>query len=356
MPRKGRNIYKRKDNRWEGRVYYNGSRKYKAVYGKTYKETVEKQDKMRLEMGVVDKKDHLVSTITEQWLDDKSYTVKDGTLYSYSSKLNKHILPYFSEVYFSRLNEQMLSGFIAAKRAEGKSEKYIADMIVIIKSISAFACKRYGLPDKIRDFKNIKQTVKEPEMLNVTEQKKLQQHLLKHDDSISLGIFTGMFTGLRIGEICALKWSDIDLENGIISVSKTVQRLPNLSSGKTEVKVTTPKTPTSVRIIPIPQFLAARLEQQRQDNDSFILSSTDKPIEPRTLTNKFKRILSDADVPDIKFHSLRHAFATNCIQNSFDVKTLSEILGHSNPNITLRVYLHSSLEQKRKCMDRLKLY
>ena len=252
MPRKGRNIYKRKDDRWEARVYYNGSRKYKAVYGKTYKETVEKQDKLRLKMGVTDKKDYLISAIVNQWFEDKLYTVKESTLYSYNSKLNKHIIPYFTEIYFSRLTEQMLSGFVAAKRAEGKSEKYIADMVIIIKSISAFACKRYGLPDKIRDFKNIKQNAKEPEMLNTAEQKKLQQHLLKHNDSVSLGIFTGMFTGLRIGEICALKWSDIDLENGIISVSKTVQRLPNLSSGKTEVKVTAPKTPTSVRIFVIP--------------------------------------------------------------------------------------------------------
>ena len=355
MPRKGRNIYRRKDNRWEARVYFAGSKKYKAVYAKTYKEAAQKQDKLRFEMGITNRKDYLITTIAESWLDDKSFTVKAGTLYSYSSKLNNHILSYFSDIYFSKLTEQMLSGFIATKRAEGLSEKYISDMVIIIKSISAWAYKRYGIPDKIQSFKNIKQQPKEPEMLNREEQKKLQNYLLKRDDNISIGIFTGMFTGLRIGEICALKWSDIDTENGTISISKTLQRLPNIETGRTEVKLCTPKTATSVRTIPIPKFLVDTLNPNKQSGSCFVLSNTLKPIEPRCLTNKFKKILAETNLPPVKFHSLRHLFASNCIQNSFDIKTLSEILGHSNPNITLRIYLHSSMEQKRKCMDRLTL-
>ena len=119
MPRKGRNIYKRKDNRWEARVYYSGSRKYRSVYGKTYKETIQKQDKLRLEMGITGKKDYLFASIAESWQEDKSYTVKESTFFSYSNKLNNHILPYFLDVYFSKLNEQMLTAFISAKRAEG---------------------------------------------------------------------------------------------------------------------------------------------------------------------------------------------------------------------------------------------
>ena len=141
MPRKGRNIYKRKDNRWEARVYFAGSKKYKAVYAKTYKEAARKQDKLRLEMGITNRKDYLITTLAESWLEDKSLTVKEGTLHTYSSKLKNHILPYFSDIYFSKLTEQMLSGFIAAKRAEGLSAKYISDMVIIIKSVSAWAYK-----------------------------------------------------------------------------------------------------------------------------------------------------------------------------------------------------------------------
>ena len=355
MPRKGRNIYKRKDNRWEARVYFAGSKKYKAVYAKTYKEAARKQDKLRLEMGITNRKDYLIPTLAESWLEDKSFTVKEGTLHAYSCKLKNHILPYFSDIYFSKLTEQMLSGFVAAKRAEGLSAKYISDMVIIIKSVSAWAYKRHGFPDKIRDFKNIKQTVKEPEMLNHEEQKKLQNYLLNQNDDVAIGIFTSMYTGLRIGEICALKWSDIDIENETISISKTLQRLPNSETGRTEVKLCTPKTPTSVRTIPIPKFLVDTLEQNRQHDSHFVLSNALKPIEPRCLTNKFKKILAETDLPTVKFHSLRHLFASNCIQNNFDAKTLSEILGHSNPNITLRIYLHSSIEQKRKCMERLTL-
>lgn len=355
MPRRGRNIYKRKDNRWEARVYFNSGKKYKSVYGKTYKEAAEKQDKLRLEMGSSNNADHLFNTIAENWYIDKSFTVKEGTLFSYSTKLKKHILPYFSEILVSKLTEQMLAGFIATKRAEGLSDKYISDMVIIIKSISAWAHKRYGITNKIADFKNIKLTVKEPKMLDTTEQKKLQQHLLQQADSVSLGVFLNMFTGLRIGEMCALKWSDIDLESGIISVNKSVQRLPNSKTGKTEVKISRPKTATSVRMIPMPQFVCDRLKSLKQADNCYILSSTEKLIEPRSFTNKFKRILSDAGVSPVKYHSLRHVFATNCMQNHFDIKTLSEILGHSSPNITLKMYLHSTMEQKRNCMNRLSL-
>ncbi len=356
MPRKGRNIYKRKDNRWEARVYFAGSRKYKAVYGKTYKEASQKQDKLRLEMGITGRKDYLITTLAESWIEDKSFTVKAGTLCSYSSKLKNHILPFFSDVYFSKLNVQMLSGFIAAKRAEGLSKKYISDMVIIIKSISAWAYRRYDLPDKVRDFKNIKQTVKEPEMLNHEEQKKPQNYLLKQNDDIAVGIFTSMYTGLRIGEICALKWSDIDLENGVISVNKSVQRLPNRKTGKTEIRINTPKTAKSVRLIPIPKFLCDRLQMYKQNSDFYILSNSEKIIEPRSLTYKFKRILSEAGVSNIKYHSLRHAFATNCLRSNFDIKTLSEIMGHSSPNITLKAYIHLSMEQKRACMNKLTLF
>ena len=167
-------------------------------------------------------------------------------------------------------------------------------------------------------------------MLSAVEQKKLQQHLMERDDSISLGIFMDMFTGLRIGELCAVKWSDLDLENGVITVNKTAQRLPDsLSQRKTSVIVSTPKTANSTRTIPLPNFLLDRLKQYEKGDECYILSSSEKLIEPRSLTYKFKRILSEAGVPSVKFHSLRHAFATNCIQNHFDIKTLSEILGET---------------------------
>ena len=227
MPRKGRNIYKRKDDRWEARVCYPGSKKYKSVYGKTFKEAIAKQDKLRAEMKFPDKADHLISTLAECWLEDKKHTVKKSTFYAYLTKINKHILPYFSETRFSVLNEQVLSGFVAAKRGENLSEKYICDMVIP----------------------------------SLNEQKKLRNHLLNCDDSISLGIILGMFTGLRIGELCAVRWSDICEENDAITISKSMQRLPvmqdsnKISKNKTQVIITTPKTNTSARTKkPIPSL------------------------------------------------------------------------------------------------------
>ena len=169
------------------------------------------------------------------------------------TKITKHILPYFSETRFSVLNEQVLSGFVAAKRGENLSEKYICDMVIPIKAISSWVHQKYGVPDRIKDFRNVRPIIREPEMLSLNEQKKLRNHLLNCNDSISLGIILGMFTGLRIGELCAVRWSDICEENDAITISKSMQRLPvmqdsnKISKNKTQVIITTPKTNTSAR-------------------------------------------------------------------------------------------------------------
>ena len=161
-----------------------------------------------------------------------------------------------------------------------------------------------------------------------------------------------MFTGLRIGEICALRWSDIDLDKQLLFVNKTAQRLR--TNNKTYVKLTAPKTENSIRVIPLPTFLVKKLAEFRTDNNCFLLSGTDRIVEPRCLSYRFKRILKDANLPSVKFHSLRHTFATNCLQQKFDIKTLSEILGHANVNVTMKIYVHSSLERKIECMKLIK--
>lgn len=163
-----------------------------------------------------------------------------------------------------------------------------------------------------------------------------------------------MYSGLRIGELCALTWNDIDFKSGIIHISKALQRVPDKSGkGKTALIVTSPKSKTSVRDIPLPAFVLDILKQNRCSG--YILSGTNKPVEPRTMQNRFKAVLKECGVRSANFHLIRHTYATVCIESGFDAKTVSELLGHSNVNITLNRYVHSSMEMKKKCVAGLNL-
>lgn len=163
-----------------------------------------------------------------------------------------------------------------------------------------------------------------------------------------------LFTGMRIGETCALKWADIDFDGKVLHVTKTVQRIATYGTeSRSAVKITAPKSESSVRDIPLPDFLMDMLREYRGKDTEYILSGTEKVVEPRCFSNRYKALLKKADVPSRKFHSLRHTFAVNALHQSFDIKTLSELLDHSNANITMSVYLHSSMERKSTCMDRL---
>lgn len=163
-----------------------------------------------------------------------------------------------------------------------------------------------------------------------------------------------MTTGIRIGELCALQWKDIDLEKRILTVSKTMQRV-QIQDGdkKTKLIVTEPKSESSRRKIPIPQGMALFLEKFKGKDSEYIVSGKEKPIEPRAMQYRFQKILKNVNLPSVHFHALRHIFASTCIKLGFDVKALSELLGHSTVELTLNRYVHSSFEQKIKYMERL---
>ena len=165
-----------------------------------------------------------------------------------------------------------------------------------------------------------------------------------------LAVLLSYNMGLRIGEVCGLRWDDIDLHKGTLTIRKTVQRI--YENRKTKIYIGSPKSKCSERIIPIPGFLLPILKEYKRCE--YVLSGCEKVVEPRTLQYRFKTLLKKAKIPSVTFHSLRHSFATNCIKLGFDVKTLSEILGHSSVEITLNRYVHSSMDRKRACMDMMK--
>lgn len=200
------------------------------------------------------------------------------------------------------------------------------------------------------------------QVFTISEQRCVEETILKSRDKRSLGIMLCFYTGIRLGELCALKWSDIDFDAGILSITKTVSRTKNFSKDgkKTILAVNTPKSETSVRKIPMPAFLLKQFSQLRKcasGNDCFILSGSNTPIDPRTCQKLYKKILDDAGVKDRKFHTIRHTFATRALELGVDIRTLSEILGHSNVTITLNIYAHSLMEQKKIAIEKMnKMY
>lgn len=194
---------------------------------------------------------------------------------------------------------------------------------------------------------------KQTNVLNAFERKSLENYLLHNQNNTNISVLLCLFTGLRIGELCGLKWGDIDFQNETISGQRTVQIVNK--HGKSEVVIGSPKSKSSVRIVPVPDFLLAFLKAKRKGDDFYIITGTSKPTEPRTMQNRFKAILKVCGIRNVNFHLLRHTYATVCIENGFDPKTLSELLGHADASIILNRYVHSSIQMKKKYVSRLQI-
>lgn len=351
MSKDNANIYQRKDGRYEGRIYQNNTRRYRSVYARSYEEAMEKiislseEDKFPAKSRAL-----LLSSVLKEWLSTR-IGIKSTSLSSYRSVIEKQIIPYYKRKTFGSLKPADLERFKMDKLSEGFSEGYVAKMVVIIKSAAEYASVMYNCTDPFRNVSLPKIHKKPAKLLSSEEQKVFVKACMKSGLS-GLGCFLSLFLGLRIGEVCGLKWENIDLNAGTLSVRFNVQRVSD-EHGRSKVIIQTPKTDTSIRDIPIPSFVIKLLRKHRQADNTFLISGSEKPVEPRTLTNHFKAILKKEGLPSVKFHSLRHSFATNFLRQSGDIKSLSEILGHANVNITLSIYVHSSMEQKMLCMEKM---
>lgn len=376
MSRKGENIYKRKDGRWEGR-YQKGRRddgriSYGSVYARSYLD-VKKKLQIAMCTPPIPKTtaDQTFGAVTEQWLLGIRTQIKESSYVKYVNLIDNHILPYLGEIPLSKLTTETLEVFITQQIMNGKKQdgqplasKTVKDIFSIIKLILAWADRQQYTIVCHTDAIRIRSREKEIHILNKKEQHCLENFLIAQDDNICMGILMSLYTGIRIGEICALRWKNILLDEGLLQVRATLQRISNMDSeekksakAKTKVIITPPKSSCSNRDIPLPRFLLQRLQQMEcKSQDAFFLTgSTNRWVEPRLMNYQFKRILRICDIPVTNFHTLRHTFATRCIEKQFDVKTLSEILGHSNVNITLNRYVHISMEQKRQHMERLEM-
>lgn len=362
MARHGENIRKRKDGRWEGRYIEsysnNGKACYRSIYGTTYSEVREKlKFHKNLELQFVSCKIDIAS-LCQEWLDFKEDSIKASTYTKYRNFIKKHINPYFKNMKAVYLTSQHIKSFLMEK--DYLSHKTQHDLLSLFIQIL-----KYGQSQKyigFFDFNSLRypKIVKSDlPILKKAEVTRLVNYLQSIHEVQKIGVFLSLFMGIRFGELCALQWNDVNLYTETIHIDKTMQRLTDFSEGshaKTKIVIDEPKSQKSIRDIPIPSFLLELLKSNMKYGNTYVLTGTTDYIEPRTYQNIFKRYLNECSVEDINFHALRHTFATRSIEQGCDIKSLSEILGHSSVKFTLERYVHPSDEYKKMNLEKLAIF
>ena len=376
VPRRGENIHKRKDGRWEARYIKdrkNGKAVYHSVYAKTYSEV-----KAKLKACITKEKDSKIrkgskkmtfDDVFQEWLGYKQNFIKQSSYNKYFNLYGSYISDVLKDIYLDEISNSTLQKAVISimnlknrRTKQTLSSSTVRGNVYVIKSVILFAqkqgyikkfCLQIAIPSK--EVKNI-------QVLSRNEQNILEFHTRLKLDTISLAILVCLYSGLRIGEICALRWEDIDLNNKYIVVNKTVQRIQQhhvpYRTTKTVLTVTPPKTSKAIRKIPISSALYPILNEYRDQNyhgsKHYVLTNRNSDmIDPCSIQYKFKELIKKLKITPITFHGLRHTFATRCIELGMDIKTLSEILGHSNVSTTMNIYVHSTELQKVKQMELL---
>ena len=310
MPRRGENIYRRKDGRWEGRYIKDkigNKAKYGYVYAHTYQEVKEKLHlvKSSVHKNIPPKDDILFSELTSRWLASQAVNSKAATVQRYSSMLSNQILPFFGKVCTSEISTDSLISFVGYLTDKGGlSDKTASNTLCTVKSILRYGEKMNVLHSCVMSAVSVKSKPKEMRVLSCDEYKKLTAYFICEKSAFSVGMLTALLTGLRIGELCALKYNDIDIPNMRICINKTMQRLKKGDGSGTYISIDSPKSRASERVIPIPDFLCEIIQAQHYADDDYILTGTAKYIEPRTLQYRYKSIMKKLGITGTTFHKL----------------------------------------------------
>lgn len=373
MARHGENIYKRKDGRYEGRYVVgrkpDGKTKFGYIFGHSYTEV-----KARLTQKKAELLAHAVphlrrnSKTIEQWMrewmeNELLGSVKASSYQTYKNQLNRHILPRLGRLELDALTPGAVYAFLQDLLNAGLSESMTRSVYRLL-SAGIRAAQEEGLirRNPCKRIRVQRGEGQEQRVLSREEQKKAAFALAESENMSAL---LSLYTGLRLGEICGLKWTDIDWENGTITVRRTVQRLKHKSSErgtKTLLTIGSPKSCSSHRTIPVPAAILQRLKAmcehsfQQHARGEFVFSTTAHAAEPRTIQRRFERVMKSLGIAGAHFHTLRHSFATRLLELGVDIKTVSVLLGHGSPKITLDCYAHSLLGQQRSAINRLAAY
>ena len=370
MAKRGENIYLRKDGRYEGRCVKgrdeNGKIMYHSVYGITLAECKQRliEAKVLYFHGNVDCKIYGTGTVREfvsYWLHDVvKYKVKQSTFSNYMHYSDKWIVAYLGDEKLYKLNTEKIQQFIGhlikAGLSAGSVRNVYRTLGAMIKTAKKF---NYLNSDPCKDVLLPEVKKREVVIFSTEEQRKLEVVAKDYEAVPGLMTIMALYTGLRIGELCALMWSDIDLKKGELSVNRTRQRIkrvaPQSEESKTHLITDSAKSSNSIRMIPLPAFLLKLLRKHKLQECrlGYVFTLNAKPLEPRTIQYQFKKLLKVAKIKSVNFHALRHTFATRLLEENVDIKTISELLGHSSVKITLDLYGHSRDEHKRKAIKKL---
>ncbi len=301
--------------------------------------------------------------IAQAWLENARLYLKKSSYSTYNTIILTHLLPNFGDMAIAEINTQQISVFLTDLSNQGiltanngLASSTVRSIASVLRSILKYAeakgydVKTQGCVIKRKDYGH------ETRILSDREWKLLEYCLMTDIDATKLGILISMYTGIRLGEICALKWGDISIDNGTLTIKRTMQRInnPAQNGNKTIVIIDAPKSQSANRSIPLPSNLLTIMKQFEAASNCFVLTGEPMAyIEPRSLQYRFKSILYQAGIEDINFHAIRHTFATKCVGLGFDIKTLSKILGHSDVSVTLNTNVHPSLNVMRSYMERL---
>ena len=364
---KGENIFKRKDGRWEARYIkgheLSGKIRYGFCYGKTYREAKDKAAIYKAAIadgravpGAAGR--HRFAYYCDEWLRLKKDRIRESTYIKYSTALEKHIKPRLGGCFPSGISTGVIDGFTHELLSDdGLAVKTVHDILVVLNSVLKYIATLFPGAFPLPEINYPKEGRKEMRVMSREEQERFMNYLLTDMDDCKFGLLLALSTGVRIGELCALKWSSIDIDEQTVRIAATLQRLHDteMQGGtKTRIVIGEPKSDTSARIIPITDSMAEICRRMEPGNaGAYVLTGTNECMEPRTLQYRIGKYARACGIDGIHAHTLRHTFATRAVEVGFEIKSLSEVLGHSTTTITLERYVHSSMELKRTNMNKL---
>lgn len=377
MSKRGESIWKRNDGRWEGRFIKarsaTGKAIYASVYAKTYVEVKRKREQAiatiqhPIEQQKIEQYHHMtINSVVKEFLLEHQFIVKKSTYARYVEIFEAHLKPEIGEQKMAGFSQEKVNEYVAFLLSNGKKTggglalKSVKDILGLFKLVVKYAEKKGYITLGSLLIATPKQIKTPIQVLNEKQRERLEAYVRSVDDPCKFGVYLCLYTGLRIGELCALQWNDIDCENSTLYVNHTVLRVKDTNPNaehKTRVLINSPKTPSSERVIPLAATLNSQLKELRNNEaalgNAYVLTGSSKFIEPRNFYEKYKRYLHACKLDSFNFHALRHTFATRCIEIGIDPKALNEILGHASVRITLDRYVHPSLNVKRSHMERL---
>lgn len=360
MSRKGENIYKRKDGRWEGRYLKRipGEKpRYGYVYAKTYRDAKIKlrQASTAWEQSQPRNDETLFGACAAQWETYIQPQVKESTFVKYHTTIQKHLLPALGDTPLRELTYERIVT-LSKELLTKLSSRTVADILSLLRSILRFAQLRGAHVPCDGSQIRIRRQAPEIRILSLWEQDLLCRYLYHDLTARNAAILLSLFAGLRVGEVCALRWEDIDIPQRLLHVRRTMQRISNLSAegSRTRVIVTPPKSSDSIRTIPLSEELVRVLLSLPVSHKGYFLTGTeDSYVEPRSMQYYFARVVARSGIDRANYHALRHTFATRCVEMGFDAKCLSELLGHSTVTMTMDRYVHPTVEHKRSQLQKL---